>query len=72
MPDLKRNILNSGYGINSKYEGMLSHSFYRFCMVAKFELPKVEDLGLQQLNLILDVTIWLVIVLTRTVIFQNL
>ena len=25
---------------------MLSHSFDRFCVVAKFELPKVEDLKL--------------------------
>ena len=44
MPELKRNVLNFGYGINFKYEGMLSHSFDRFYVVAKFELPKVEDL----------------------------
>ena len=25
MPELKRNILNFGYGVNFKYEGMLSH-----------------------------------------------
>ena len=43
MPELKRNILNFGYGVNFKYEGMLSHSFDRFYVVAKFELPKVED-----------------------------
>ena len=46
MPELKRNILNFGYGVNFKYEGMLSHSFDRFYVVAKFELPKVEDLKL--------------------------
>ena len=46
MPELKRNILNFGYGVNFKYEGMLSHSFDRFYVVAKFELPKVEDLRL--------------------------
>ena len=46
MPKLKRNILNFGYGVNFKYEGMLSHSFDRFYIVAKFELPKVEDLKL--------------------------
>ena len=46
MPELKRNILNFGYGVNFKYEGMLSHSFDRFCVVAKFELPKVGDLRL--------------------------
>ena len=32
------------YGVNFKYEGMLSHSFDRFYVVTKFELPKVEDL----------------------------
>ena len=26
MPELKRNILNFGYGINFNYEGMLSHT----------------------------------------------
>ena len=30
MPELKRNILNFGYGVNFKYEGMLSHSFDRY------------------------------------------
>ena len=33
MPELKRNILNFWYGINFKYEGMLSHSFDRFYVV---------------------------------------
>ena len=42
MPELKRNILNFGYGINFKYKAMLSHSFDRFFVVAKFELPKLE------------------------------
>ena len=46
MPELKRNILNFGYGVNFKYQGMLSHSFDRFYVVTKFELPKVEDLKL--------------------------
>ena len=45
MPELNRNILNFGYGVNFKYEGMLSHSFDRFYIVTKFELPKTEDLG---------------------------
>ena len=44
MPELNRNNLNFGYGLNFKYEGMLSHSFDRFYVVTKFELPKVEDL----------------------------
>ena len=43
MPELKRNILNFGYGINFKYEVMLSHSFDRFYIVTKFELPKTKD-----------------------------
>ena len=44
MPKLKKNILNFGYGVNFKYEGMLSHSFDRFYIVTKFELPKTTDL----------------------------
>ena len=44
MPELKRNILNFGCGINFKYEGMLSHSFDRFYVVANFILPTVDDL----------------------------
>ena len=27
MPQLKRNVLNFGYGVNFKYKGMLSYSF---------------------------------------------
>ena len=42
--ELKRNLLKFGYGINYKYEGTLSHSFDRFYVVTKYELPKVEDL----------------------------
>ena len=38
--------LNFGYGVNFKYEGMFSHSFDRFYIVTKFELPKTEDLKL--------------------------
>ena len=45
MPEIKRNILNFSYGVNFKYEGMLSHSFDRFYIVTKFELPKTQDLG---------------------------
>ena len=46
MPELKRNILNFGYWVNFKYEGLLSHSFDKFNAAKKFELPKVEDLKL--------------------------
>ena len=35
-PELKKNILNFGYGINYKYEGMLAHCFDRFYTVTKF------------------------------------
>ena len=44
MPKLKKNVLNFGYGANFKYEGMLTHSFDRFYVVAKYEIPKVEHL----------------------------
>ena len=43
-PELKKNILKFGYGINYKYEGMLAHSFNRFYVVTKFILPTIEDL----------------------------
>ena len=46
MPELKKIIMNFGYGVNFKYEGMLSHSFDRFYIVTKFELPKTKDLKL--------------------------
>ena len=44
MPELKRNILNFGYIVNLKYEGMLSHPFDRFYVVMKFVLPTIKDL----------------------------
>ena len=44
MPELKRNILNFGYRINFKYEGMLSHSFDRIYVVTKFILLIIDDL----------------------------
>ena len=43
-PELQRNILNFGYGINYKYEGMLAHSFDRFYVVTKFVLTMIGDL----------------------------
>ena len=45
-PELKSNVLNFGYGVNFKYEGMSYHLFDRFYVVTKFEIPKVEDLKL--------------------------
>ena len=47
MPELKRNVLNFGYGANFKYKGMLAHSFDGFYVVAKYEIPKFEDLKLK-------------------------
>ena len=40
----QKNVLKFGYKINYKYEGTISHSFERFYVVTKFELPKVPDL----------------------------
>ena len=40
----QNNILKFGYGINYRYMGRVSHSFERFYVIAKFELPKVQDL----------------------------
>ena len=49
-PKLQRNILNFGYGINYKYEGMLAHSFNRFYVVTKFMLPTIGDLKFSKLD----------------------
>ena len=49
-PELKKYILKFGYGITSKYEGMIAHCFYRFYVVTKFILPTVEDLKFSTLN----------------------
>ena len=40
-PELQKNTLKFGYGINYKYEGMLAHSFDRFYIVTKFMLPSI-------------------------------
>ena len=55
MPELKRNILNFGYGIKYKYEGMLSHSFDRFYAVTKFIYQLLRILRFHQLLLIWNV-----------------
>ena len=44
MPELKKNVLNFGYGVNFKYEGMLTHSFDRIYVAAKYQIPKIENL----------------------------
>ena len=46
MPEIKCNVLRFGYGVKFRYEGMLSHSFDRFYVVTKIEIPKVWDLNL--------------------------
>ena len=50
-PELERNILTFGYGINYKYEGMLAHSFNRFYAVTKFMLPMIGDLKFSKIKL---------------------
>ena len=49
-PELQRNILNFGYGINYKYEGRLAHSFDRFYVVTKFMLHTMGDLKFSKLD----------------------
>ena len=49
-PELKRNILNLGHGINYKYKGMLAHYFDRFYMTTKFILPSIGDLNFAYLD----------------------
>ena len=49
-PKLKKNILNFGYGINYKYEGVIVYSFDRFYVVTKFILPTVGDLKFSKLD----------------------
>ena len=50
MPELKKNILKFGYGINYKYDRMLSLSFDRFYVVTKVELPELWDLKLTTIS----------------------
>ena len=50
-PELQKNILKFGYGINYKYESMLAHSFDRFYIIMKFMLPSVGDIKFFNLNL---------------------
>ena len=55
MPELTRNILYFGCGINFKYEEMLSYSFNRFYVAIKLILPTITfDLHCNYLNVDLD------------------
>ena len=49
-PELQKNILKFGYGINYKYEGMLAHLFDRFYIVTKFMLSSMRDIKFSKLN----------------------
>ena len=48
--ELIKDILNFGYGINYKYEGLLAHSFDKFYVVTQFILPSIGDLNFSKLN----------------------
>ena len=48
--ELQKNILNFGYGVNYKYEGMLMHSFDRFYIITKFILPLIGDIKFSHLT----------------------
>ena len=49
-PELQKNVLKSGYGINYNYEGMLAHSLDRFFVATKFILPTMNDLELSPIK----------------------
>ena len=49
-PELQKNILKFGYGINYKYEVMLAHWFDRFYIVTKFMSPSMGDIKFSKLN----------------------
>ena len=66
MPELKRNILNFGYGVNFKYEGMLSHSFDQFYIVTNMNYQRQD---LRHLNLTSNVV--MLTILVPIVIMQN-
>ena len=53
MPELKKNVLNLGYGANFKYKGMLAHSCDRFYLITKFEMPKISDLKFTTFSFVL-------------------
>ena len=49
-PEVQKNVLKFGYGINYKYKGILAHSFDRFYVVTKFILPMLDDLKLSPIK----------------------
>ena len=48
--ELQKNILKFGYGVNFKYEGMLTHSFNRFYIIRKIILPSIGDIKFSNLD----------------------
>ena len=50
-PEFQRNILNFGYGINYKNEGMLAYLFDRFYVVAKIYVTNDRDYKILQIKL---------------------
>ena len=50
-PELQKNVLKFGYGMNYKYKGMLAHSFDRVYVVTKFILPTLDDLRFSPKNM---------------------
>ena len=49
-PEVQKNIIKFGYGINYKYKGMFAYSFDRFCLVTKFILTTLDDLKLSSIR----------------------
>ena len=49
-PELQKNILKFGYGMNYKYEGMLMHSFNRFYIITKFILSSIGNIRFSHLT----------------------
>ena len=41
IPELTLIVLRFGHRVNFRYEGMLAHSFDRFYVVTRIEIPKV-------------------------------
>ena len=52
-PELQKNILKFGYGINYKYEGMFAYSFDTFYIITKFMLPSMGNIKFSNLILII-------------------
>ena len=58
-PELQKNILKFGYGINYKYEGMLAHLFDRLYIITKCMLSSMADIKFSKLNLARLVCTWI-------------